>query len=61
MSFVSLHAAQYGGAPAAPVAGRPAAQQDQNVAAPRTRDGHPDMSACGAAVAAVERETGRER
>src|SRR6476619_2711090 len=39
MPFVSLHAAQYGGDPAA----RPAAQQ-QNVPTPRTADGHPDLS-----------------
>jgi len=43
MSFVSLHAAQYGGAPAAPAA-RGAAPQEQNVPTPRTRDGHPDLS-----------------
>src|SRR6476619_1789710 len=39
MPFVSLHAAQYGGDPAA----RPAAQQ-QNTPTPRTADGHPDLS-----------------
>jgi len=38
MSFVSLHAAQYGGAPAAQQ------QQQQNVPTPRTTDGHPDLS-----------------
>jgi hypothetical protein len=43
MSFVSLHAAQYGGAPAAPAA-RGAAPQEQNVPTPRTPDGHPELS-----------------
>jgi hypothetical protein len=40
MSFVSLHAAQYGGA--ATPAGQQ--QQQQNVPTPRTADGHPDLS-----------------
>jgi hypothetical protein len=54
MSFVSVHAAQYGGQtpPVSPAAARPAAQQDQNpstalgasLPTPRTADGHPDLS-----------------
>ena len=44
MSFVSLHAAQYGGAaPAAPAA-RGAAPQEQNVPTPRGAGGHPDLT-----------------
>jgi hypothetical protein len=43
MSLVSLHAAQYGGAPAAPGA-RGAAQQEQNVPTPRGAGGHPDLT-----------------
>ena len=43
MSLVSLHAAQYGGAPAAPAA-RGVAQQEQNVPTPRGAGGHPDLT-----------------
>jgi hypothetical protein len=43
ISIVSLQAAQYGGAPAAPQ-GRAGGAAQQNVSTPRTPDGHPDLS-----------------
>jgi hypothetical protein len=43
VSIVSLQAAQYGAAPAAPQ-GRAGGAAQQNVPTPRTPDGHPDLS-----------------
>jgi hypothetical protein len=43
ISIASLHAAQYGAAPAAPQ-GRAGGAAPQNAPTPRTPDGHPDLS-----------------